>query len=78
MQSVNSDAFPCTICGMLIWAGNVHTCGGTPTLPPTPPYSTAGSCLHCYCKIERADTASPAHRICCNCGNRQATVTWGT
>lgn len=77
MQSVNSDAFRCTICGVMIWAGTIHTCGGTPTLSPTPPYTTASACLHCYCKVESPSTAGPGHRICCNCGNRQAMAFWG-
>lgn len=77
MQSVNSDAFRCTICGVMIWAGTVHTCGGTPTYPPTPPYTAAGACVHCYCKAEVPSADRLAHRICCNCGNRQTTITWG-
>lgn len=28
--SVTGDAFPCGVCGSLIWAGQIHTCAGTP------------------------------------------------
>lgn len=76
MLSANADAFRCTVCGATIWHGTIHTCGGTPTYPVTKPILVP-ACPHCYCKITSADTSGPAHRICCNCSNRQAMATWG-
>ena len=71
MSALHHDAPPCSICGTLLWRGVFHACGGTPARPiPLRPM-----CEHCYCQKTPANAVGvlgPAHRICCNCGNRQA------
>lgn len=74
MESVNSDGWRCQNCTMMIWGGNVHTCAGQRMV--TLPESLQQTCSHCYCRTTHSDTAGPAHRICCNCGNRQAMGTY--
>jgi DnaJ-class molecular chaperone len=38
-MSVTSDAYPCSTCGVLIWQGQYHACGGTPTYAPAPSWT---------------------------------------
>lgn len=46
--STNSDAFPCGICGMMIWSGQFHSCGGTVTLPSTTRLASAWNGPVCH------------------------------
>jgi hypothetical protein len=46
-QSVISDAFPCSVCGVMIWSGQYHGCGGTPTYPSAGAAATPHRCPVC-------------------------------
>lgn len=75
-ESVGRYALCCQYCGGPIWpGGGVHTCAAFRQV--TLPVEQQQACTHCYCRITSADTSGPAHRICCNCSNRQAMGWYG-
>ena len=67
--------------GNFIWSGQ-----GAKICNCSPNCNYPNSCNHCYCKKEVGDkygtSLNPnnkvAHKICCNCGNRQIDIMSGT
>ena len=51
----------CSACGAPGWRQVV------PTLPTS---KSPPACTHCYC--QHVDVGGTPHKMCCNCGNKQA------
>lgn len=69
--SVNSNAYQCSVCGMTVWMGQYHACGGTPTYPIQG--AARQACEHCWCGDGGIQNGKP-HDACCMCDTRRVKV----
>lgn len=72
MSTIFDPVPRCYHCGQLSWAGHHCVIGHVSTSSTFKLDSPPSPCTHCYCGSTAATTGERAHRICCNCGNRQA------